>query len=39
MTILQMALILSIFLWALRVPEEPVRDRECLSRDCRRIDD
>jgi len=39
MTILQMALILPIFLWALRVPEEPVSDRECSSGDCRRIGD
>jgi hypothetical protein len=28
MTILQMALILIVLYWALRVPEEPVRDRE-----------
>jgi hypothetical protein len=27
MTILQMALILLIFLWALRVPGKPVRER------------
>jgi hypothetical protein len=32
MTILQMLLILIIFLWALRVPEEPVRDRERMRR-------
>jgi hypothetical protein len=28
MTVLQMVLILFIFQWALRVPGEPVRDRE-----------
>jgi hypothetical protein len=28
MTILQLALILSIFLWALRVPGEPIGDCE-----------
>jgi len=28
MTILQMVLILVIFLWALHVPDEPIRDRE-----------
>jgi hypothetical protein len=27
MTVLQMVLILFLFHWALRVPEEPVRDR------------
>ncbi len=31
MTILQMVLILFIFYWALRVPGEPARDRECSS--------
>jgi hypothetical protein len=39
MTILQMALILSIFLWALRIPEEPVRARVRSSGDCHRIAD
>jgi hypothetical protein len=29
MIILQMVLILGVFHWALRVPGEPVRDREC----------
>jgi hypothetical protein len=32
MTILQMIFILFIFLWALRVPEEPARDRERMRR-------
>jgi hypothetical protein len=32
MTILQMVLILFIFQWALRVPREPVRNRECARR-------
>jgi hypothetical protein len=31
MTILQMALILFIFSWALRMPGEPVREHSCRS--------
>jgi hypothetical protein len=39
MTILQMALILSIFLWALRIPREPVRVRERSSDGGDRVGD
>ena len=35
MTILQMVLILFIFCWALRVPREPVRNRERARRSWR----
>lgn len=35
MTILQMVLFLLIFLWALRVPEEPVRDCKRARRSLR----
>jgi hypothetical protein len=34
MTILQMVLMLFIFQWALRVPEEPVRAGELSRRSC-----
>ena len=35
MMILQIVLILVIFQWALRVPREPVRDREPSRGSCR----
>jgi hypothetical protein len=35
MTILQLALILVLFHWALRVPGKPVRDRERAHQSCR----
>ncbi len=35
MTILQMVLILCIFYWALRIPREPVRERERTHRSRR----
>jgi hypothetical protein len=35
MTILQMVVILFTFCWVLRIPREPVRERELSRRSCR----